>query len=91
MGKRNLCTGLLIGAVVGGLVSLLNKDTRNYTKNKWDSTKTTASYYFSNPTEAVRNVKQSVDQLNSAVSQEAQNAINALEQVENTLAKVWKK
>lgn len=90
MGKRNLYTGILVGAILGGIVSLFNTDTRNYTKNKWNETKATTSYYVSNPVEAVRQLKQSVHQVNQTVSNEAENAINALDQVETSLSKVIK-
>ncbi|MGM8213164.1 YtxH domain-containing protein [Virgibacillus sp. W0430] len=91
MGKRNLCTGVLIGAIVGGVVSLFDKNTRDYTKNKWSETKAATASYFTNPAEAVHSLKQCVQQVNHTINNEAQNTINALEQVENTLTKVLKK
>ncbi len=91
MGKRTLCTGIIVGAVVGGLVTLTNKEARDYAKAKLSVMKAEAKYCLSNPSQAVRHLRQSFDQFNHKFSSGADSAINALEQVEHTLDKVIKR
>lgn len=91
MGKRVLCMGVLLGAIVGGLATLLNGEARAYTKGKVASCKVKTGDFIKHPSEAVRNTRVAFDQLNARFTDNAANVINALEQVENTLDKVSKK
>lgn len=91
MGKRNLCMGMLLGAIVGGLATLLNGETRAYTKGKMASCKIKTDHFVKHPSEAVRNTRVAFDQLNARFTDNAANVINALEQVESTLDKVSRK
>lgn len=88
MGKRKLITGMVVGALIGGVVALFDRETRGYTKQKLSSAKSASLYCLKNPSEAVGNFKQAFDQLHENVTYQAENAINALEQVEETLGKV---
>jgi len=88
MGKRRLLTGVISGAVIGGVISLFNEDARGYAKHKLCATRETASKLLDNPAETVRSVKQSIEELNDRITVGAENSVNALEQVENTLEKV---
>lgn len=91
MGRRKLCTGIILGAVVGGLISLTNQDARSYAKGKLSTTKNYTKYYIKNPSEAVRSIRMSFDEFNKSFTSGAENTINALEQIEDTLDKVIKK
>ncbi|HLR67492.1 hypothetical protein [Virgibacillus alimentarius] len=91
MGKRNLCLGMIIGAIVGGIATLINKDTRAYTKDKIASYKSKTTYFVKNPSEGVRKTKVAFNQLNDRINYNAENMVNALEQVENTLDKLSSK
>lgn len=91
MGRRKFCTGVIVGAVIGGLVSLMNKDTRLYAKSKVKATADQTKYYLKNPSEAVRTVRVSFNEFNQNFSTGAKSTINALEQIEETLDKVTKK
>lgn len=91
MGRRKLYTGIFIGAVVGGLTALINKEARVYAKNKWRTTTKFTKYYLKNPSEAVRNVRISFDEFNKNFTSGAESTVNALEQIEETLDKVMKK
>jgi|SRR5699024_3087263 len=88
MGKRNLFMGMLLGALIGGLATLFNKETRAYTKGKVASCRANARYMIQHPSETVRNTRVAFDQLNERFTTNADNVINALEQAENTLEKV---
>lgn len=85
MGKQKLCLGLLIGTIAGGLLSLLDRDARGYAKGKMSSVKSGSSYYVKRPSEAIKNARDAFGRFNTQFTNSADNAINALEQVENTL------
>ncbi|RDW17206.1 YtxH domain-containing protein [Oceanobacillus chungangensis] len=87
MGRQKLMLGVIIGAVVGGLATLADKETRIYAKTKLNDAKSGATYVLQNPAEAVQNVRNTVDQLNHSITNGAESTINALEQVEGTLDK----
>ncbi|WP_099157616.1 YtxH domain-containing protein [Virgibacillus ndiopensis] len=91
MGKNKLCLGMLIGAIVGGVTALCDRETRNYTKYKMSGVKRQANYYLKHPSEAVRNAQTACNQFNESFNSGANNAINALEQVEDTMNKITKK
>lgn len=87
MGRRKLLTGIILGAIVGGLAALTNKEARTYAKTKLQSSKEATKHYLKNPSEAVKNVKTSFDQFNQSFTRSADSTINALEQIEETLDK----
>lgn len=91
MGKRRLITGIVSGAIIGGIISLFNADARTYARKKLSDTRDVTAHVVNNPTETVRSLKQSVEQLNNRVATESTNALNALEQIEDTLDKVTKR
>ncbi|GAB3805571.1 YtxH domain-containing protein [Virgibacillus kimchii] len=91
MGKRKLILSVVAGAAVGGVVALFDKETRSYTKQKLGTVKTSSSYFLKNPSEAVHNVRVAFDTFNKNFANGAENAINALEQVENSLDKISNK
>jgi len=91
MGKRKLLSGMMIGAIVGGAVALLNKDARKYAQAKVISAKEKTSYVFKHPAEAVRASRMKIDYLNDHLINSFENAVNALEQVEQTLDRLVQK
>ncbi len=90
VGKRTLCTGIIVGAVVGGLVALTNQDARDYARAKLSLAKAEAKYCLSNPSQTVHQFRQSFDEFNQKFASGADSAVNALEQIEHTLDKVIK-
>ncbi len=91
MGKRTLLTGIIAGASIGGLLSLLNKDAREYAKDTLSKSRDNLSYYVKNPTEAVEKIRHTALTVNNMIESNTSSAVNALEQVENSLNKVTKK
>jgi len=91
MGKKTLFSSIAIGAVVGGVVSLFNKETRDYVMDKGSQAKDQASYYVNHPNEAIENLKSTVIDVTEMIDDNKTGALNALDQVENTVAKVFKK
>ncbi|MBR7795231.1 MAG: YtxH domain-containing protein [Bacillota bacterium] len=91
MGKRKLFLGVMIGATVGGLVTLFDKDTRSYSKEKLSTAKSGTSYLMKHPSEAVHSIRTAFDTFNRNFTTGAEKTIDALEQVEATLDKVANK
>jgi len=91
MGRQKLIIGVVAGAVIGGVVSLFDKDTRVFVKTKCNQAKDGSSYYIKHPSEAVHNARNMLDTFNQTFSSGSANAINALEQVEETLDKFTNK
>ncbi|MFD1416556.1 hypothetical protein [Oceanobacillus jeddahense] len=91
MGKRKIILGVVAGAVAGGAVALLDKEARSYACGKAKEMKAASSYYISNPSEAIQGLQNSVDKVNQVFESGSANAMNALEQVEQTLDKVTNK
>lgn len=89
-GKRTFWTSIAAGAVVGGLLSLLNKDARHYSKTALKQTGETISHYTKNLDETVDKAKETIENLNEFVSNNSTSALNALEQVESTVNKFLK-
>jgi len=91
MGAKKFWTGIVAAAVVGGLVSLFNEDARTYVKEVANTTGEKCLYYVSNPTEAVKNIKEVAQFVDDKISENKNSAFNALEQVETTLERVTKR
>lgn len=89
-GKKTFWTSIVAGALAGGLLSLLNKDARTYSKEVVKQTGETITHYTKNPDETVEKVKESVHTVNNLVSKNTSSALNALEQVETTVNKFLK-
>jgi len=86
-GKRTFWSSIIVGACIGGLLSLLNQDARRYSKEMVQKTGETVTHYAKNPDETVRVVKDGVQSFNQIVSQNSQSALSALDQVETTVNK----
>jgi len=91
MGAKKFWTGIISGAVVGGLISLFNEDAREYVKDLASSTGEKCLYIVNNPTETVKNIKEMAQLVDEKISENKNSAFNALEQVENTLERVTKR
>jgi len=90
MGKRTLWTGIITGAVVGGLVTLFNQETRKYVKDSAETVYNQANYYVQHPNDGVNKVRQGVESVNRFVSDNTDSAMNALSQADNALQKFLK-
>jgi len=88
MGKRKLFIGIIVGAIAGGLTSLFDQETRDYTKDKLGQVKEKSGQIVRNPSQAVRDARFTFDRVNNSVTENIQKAINTLEQVEDSLDKV---
>lgn len=91
MGKRKIIVGVVTGAIVGGAAALLDKEARGYACGKMKELKASSSYYISNPSEAIHGLQQTMGKVSQAFESGSSNAMNALDQVEQTLEKVTNK
>lgn len=91
MQNKKLVFGVMIGALVGGLTTLFDKQTRSKTKIQCQNASNKTSYYLKHPSEAVRDARVACNRFNDSFNASAESAINALEQVENTIDKITKK
>lgn len=85
MGKRKIYIGMIVGAVVGGLTALVNKDAREYAKDKLINSKEQTKYFLQHPQEAIANVKESFEQFSAKITDHAESTVKTLDQIEGTL------
>lgn len=90
MGKRTLWTGIILGATIGGLISLFNENARNYAKDSVTASLENTTFYSKNPEIAFKEIKRKITYVNNLVTESTDNALNAIEQVENTVITVRK-
>ena len=90
MGKRKLVTGIIAGAAIGGIISLVNRETRNYAKEELTQIKDKVVTCVEDPSSAIEQVKEAVQCASTFVENNVDGAINTLEQVESTVNKFLK-
>jgi len=85
MAKRKIIVNIAIGATVGALVSLLDKDTRQYTKEKAASVKYKINDVKENPDKAVKTLRTAVEKVNHTLENSTTNVLNTLDNIQNRL------
>lgn len=85
MGKRNLITGVVLGSIVGGVVSLINNDTRDYAKEQLGLAKEKIGYIANNPAQSIRSLQTALVETAENAASSLDGALNAADQVENTI------
>jgi len=84
-GRKTFWTSIILGALAGGLLSLTNKNARQYGKHLAQSTNEKVKSYVQDPEQSIQRLKDSVHFANDFVNKNTSGAMNALEQVENTI------
>lgn len=74
--------GMVIGAVAGGALSLLDKDTRTAMKGNWQKVSHGAAALVKNPSQIVNQVKQSAQNFKTSVEQVGEDLSFIAEKVE---------
>lgn len=85
MGKQKLILGITLGAVLGGVVSLFDKETRRFVSAKLDESKNEFSQIIEHPTESLTLLKHDVLNAANKVTDTLDSALNAMDQVESTI------
>lgn len=88
MGKRNLITGVVLGAVVGGVVSLTKKDTREYVNEQISLAKEQIGYIVGNPSQSIRSLQTILVETAESAASSLDGTLNAVDQVENTINEI---
>lgn len=88
MSEQKFVKGMIIGAVAGGLITLIDKNTRDNVCMRPKGTGGRANYYIQHPSEAVHEVRECYDKMASDLSKGADEALGTLSQVQATLEKV---
>ncbi|WP_407270836.1 hypothetical protein [Radiobacillus sp. PE A8.2] len=88
MDKPKFIQGIVIGAIAGGLISLLDPTTRNYVKNTAINSSITTKYYLKHPADSFRQLKECYSTWNNNVSQVTNQALTILSQVEETIERM---
>lgn len=91
MGKRKLCAGIIFGAVVGGLVTLVDQGVRDYAKGKTCNCASALKSKLKDPASTVKSARMCAMTCHEKVTKCLDETINALEQIEQTLEKVLPK
>lgn len=74
MSQNKLLQGLLVGAALGVIVSLLDRNTRDDVVNKSKNLSSNAKYYAQNREELVSNAKQQAEKMQNLYSRIAEDA-----------------
>lgn len=91
MEKRKLLFGFVIGAIIGASVTILDKDVRNFTKNRLISAKDKTNHIVKNPSKTVADVRMKLNNISETLSHRAGQAIHTLEKLEQTLDQFTRK
>lgn len=87
MGKRRIISHIVIGAIVGAVISLFNKETRTYAKDKITVLKDQINDVKEHPDKAVRTLRTAVEKVNHSLASSAENVLQTLDKVEDKLDK----
>ncbi|WLV25414.1 YtxH domain-containing protein [Aciduricibacillus chroicocephali] len=88
MANRKLMTRMLIGAVVGGLTALSDSSVRAYAKDKLNQVKLGATICMREPSASIGLARQAFRDFADNVDKQAGNVMNAVEQIEGTVASI---
>ena len=69
MGSNKLSRGIFLGAILGGAVSLLDRETRKQTFDAARKSSQTLTYYTSHPKELAERTKSKVEKIKATVEQ----------------------
>lgn len=74
--------GVIFGAIAGGAVALLDRETRNSVMESCKKTTSDVSYYLKHPNEAVEQVKEKTNKLRATFEQVSEDVTFIAEKVE---------
>lgn len=86
MTKSKLLPAILLGALTGAVISMLDKNTRQHTVDTSKKVKETVTYYAKNSDELVQLVEAKVEQVQTLYSSAQKNMDSIMSQVEDAKA-----
>lgn len=88
MGKNKLITGMVVGAIIGGAVSLINQETRNYVKQELSLMSGQMGNIVQNPSHSIRHIQNTLIETAENAASSLDGALNAVGQIENTINEI---
>ncbi|MFC4401528.1 YtxH domain-containing protein [Gracilibacillus xinjiangensis] len=82
MGKKLLLKGIITGAAVGGLLTLFDRDTRNFVNRKCLQSKENISYFVKNPADFVHQINSTYQKCSSQLTNGLSQAMDIMQQLE---------
>ncbi|HLQ73604.1 MAG TPA: YtxH domain-containing protein [Bacillota bacterium] len=91
MGKQTLIRGILIGAVVGGLATLSNKEVRTYIKESTRNCVEQTSYMIKNRSQIIDCAQSQIQNIEETFTNQVGQVENLWEQIEEVREIFFKK
>ncbi|RWZ58156.1 YtxH domain-containing protein [Halobacillus fulvus] len=88
MMAKKLCTGMLIGAAVGGALMMLDRDTRQATGEKSKAALTTCKGYIAEPSQAVHQLRLNYEYLSKQLNKGVEDLLKLLNKAEDIINRV---
>lgn len=88
MGQHKLWKGVFIGAVVGGAIMLIDRDTRKYVGEKSQTTGSACKNYMKHPSEAIHNLRVNYEYLSNRINKGVEDLLEILNKAEEMVNKV---
>ncbi|WP_077624325.1 hypothetical protein [Sediminibacillus massiliensis] len=88
MSESKLLKGIIIGATVGGLISLADKSTRVEVSRNLKKAGDRTNYYLKNPSDVIQGVRSCYEQLASNLFTGADSVVEMLSDIQQTIEKV---
>jgi gas vesicle protein len=88
MGQSKLWKGVFAGAVIGGALMLLDRDTREYVGSKSRSVGSSCKGYVTHPSEAIHSIRVNYEYLSSRINKSIEDLIEILNKAEEMLNRV---
>ncbi|SER57701.1 hypothetical protein SAMN04487944_106113 [Gracilibacillus ureilyticus] len=83
MGKQLLIKGMIAGAVVGGLLTLFDRDTRSFVNKKCLQSKDNLKYYAKHPADFVHQINENYQKCSKQLTSGLSTAMDMLQQLED--------
>ncbi|MFC7322845.1 YtxH domain-containing protein [Halobacillus campisalis] len=88
MAESNLLKGVLAGAVIGGALMLLDKETRSYVVTKTKGASTSCRSYVNQPSEAIHSVRVNYETFSQKLNKGIDELLVLLKKTEEALNKI---
>ncbi|MBM7572417.1 YtxH domain-containing protein [Aquibacillus albus] len=85
MSNRKLLKGVVLGAIAGGALAMLDQSTRNEVMGKVKETCTNTKYIVKHPSEAIHKLRTSYDTFANELSGGVNTTLNVLEKIQEFL------
>ncbi|MGN8646862.1 hypothetical protein ACTNEO_12115 [Gracilibacillus sp. HCP3S3_G5_1] len=88
MGKERLLKGIVTGAIVGGLITLSDRETRSFVINKLQNCGNKAAYYAKNPADAIHQLNINYTKCSEQLATRLTSTLEMLHQLQELTEKI---